>query len=406
MRVELKDFTQAINKVRSLAEGVKNAPGIMLEISEDKLNVCYSDGKKSLIEKIDVLDNTENPLEGRVILNIKQIQNVVESLQPSGAIYTDEIELITEDNGRMRILGDKKVRFGGEDSTEETVRSKMNYSINYYRPEESVKYGVISRMNYEGIFDSDEYDVWAVNELRDILERTSGEKNKTIYVSSITKTAFVVNLAYVTNIPITSCENHGFVINTLVAKAVVDILSKLDAEEVKVWIQDKRYVNMISGDNNVGIWFEMSPGSRTDLNTLQRYEGKDYNKYLLVANKPVLQDVIKASLSLDDNEKTKITFVEVNGELAMRIVGSASGASSINDFNIILEMHQDNVGNILEVSIPVSLKVILDMLNKCVEDYVAIHIEVDEDNKYIRIGDIVDDDTMSLGTVNYTISSK
>ena len=84
---------------------------------------------------------------------------MVESLQPSGVIYTDEIELITEDNGRMRILGDKKVRFGGEDSTEETVRSKMNYSINYYRPEESVKYGVISRMNYEGIFDSDEYDV-------------------------------------------------------------------------------------------------------------------------------------------------------------------------------------------------------------------------------------------------------
>ena len=39
MRVELTDFTQAINKVRSLAEGVNNAPGIMLEVSEDKLNV-------------------------------------------------------------------------------------------------------------------------------------------------------------------------------------------------------------------------------------------------------------------------------------------------------------------------------------------------------------------------------
>lgn len=405
MRVELKDFTQALNKVKSLSEGVKNAAGVMLEISGDKLNVCYSDSKKSLIEKIDILDNTENPLEGRIVLNIKQIQNVVESLQPSGPIYTDEIELIAEENGRMRVLGDKKVRFGEDEAIEELTRSKMNYSINYYRPEESVKFGVLSRMNYEGIFDSDEYDVWTVNELKDILERTSGEKNKTIYVSSITKTAFVVNLAYVTNIPITCCENHGFVINTIVAKSIVDILSKLEADEVRVWVQDKRYVNMISGDEKVGVWFEMSPASRTDLNTLNRYEAKEYNSYRLIANKPILQDVIKAALTLDENEKTKITFVEVEGDLAMRIVGNSSGASSINDFSIILEDYKDNIGDILELAIPVSLKVIADMLNKCVEDYVAIDIEA-EDNKFIRIGDIVDDDELSLGTVNYTIASK
>ncbi len=421
MRVGLKEITGAINKVKSLAEGTKKTPGVMFEISDENLSICYSDGRKSIIERMGIIDNTENVIEGRLVFNLKQIASVIDMCQPSGAVYTDELNFSMAEGNRIRIEGDKKVDFEQEneswedDDTAENIEneskveskivSKMQYMIVYNRPEDNIQYGVLSRMDYEGIFEMDSYDTWSIEELKDILERTCGEKNKTIYVSSVIDKTFVVNLAYVTSININACEDNGMTIRTDVAKAIVDIISKFPGKELMICVKNSRYANIVSMDGSIGLWFEMSPASRTDLSTLQRYESKGYDKYRLFLNRPVLQNVVQCALALDDNDRTNITFQEVGDNMALRIVNNNSKSSSLNDFSVILDGYYDTAGDILELKIPIGLKIISDMLSKSVEDYVEIQIEKEDNTIFLKLVDI-SDGGMATGTVSYTIASK
>ncbi len=417
MRIGLKELTGALNKVKSLAEGIKKIPGVMFEIDGENLNICYSDGRKSLIEKISIIDNTQDTIEGRLIFNLKQITSIIDMCQPSGAVYTDEINFSLVEGNKIKIEGDKKVDFEGEkeywetDDGEEESKvesktvSKMQYMLVYNRPEDSIQYGVLSRMDYNGIFEMDSYDTWEIDEFRNILDRTCGEKNKTIYVSSVIKKTFVSNLAYVTSISIDTCENNGMTIKTDVAKALVDILGKFTGKEINICVKNNRYANIVSVDNNIGLWFEMSAASRTDLSTLQSYENREYDKYRLILNRPVLQNVIQCALALDNNDRTNITFTEVGDNMALRIVNNNSKSSSLNDFSVILDGYYDNTGDILELKVPISLKIISDILSKSVEDYVEIQIDKEDTSMYLKVVDI-NDEGESSGTVSYTIASK
>ena len=60
-------LTSAMSKIRKFAEGQKNVPGVMLDISGDKMKVCYSDGKKSIIEVIDI-EQEEPGVQGRIVV--------------------------------------------------------------------------------------------------------------------------------------------------------------------------------------------------------------------------------------------------------------------------------------------------------------------------------------------------
>ena len=52
MIVNIKDITGALNKVSDLTSGDKQIPGIMLNIGDNTMSVCYSDGHKAFVEKI------------------------------------------------------------------------------------------------------------------------------------------------------------------------------------------------------------------------------------------------------------------------------------------------------------------------------------------------------------------
>ncbi len=413
MIVSLEKLTFAMAKIRKFAEGQKNVPGVMFDIAGDKMKVCYSDGKKSIIEIIDI-EPGESVIEDKIVVPYVRIVNIIDICQPSGPVFTSDLDITFNDGNIMVIKAVKKVNIAPKEDEEEPevkVVSKFEQKINFYRPEESIQYQALSRMDYGSIFESETFDVWTKEDLKAVLSRTSTEKSKVIYISAAKKSAFVVNLAHVTNIPISTCEGHGMTVATHIASALVEILSKMPGDRVSVCVKESRYANITSEDNSVGIWFEMAPASKTDMATLKRYQEKDYSKYKLTFCRPALQNVISCAMAADNNEKTMLTFVNVeNGDLAIRIASTSGGSSVANDFCVVMENYRDSVGDIMSAKIPVSLKVLYDMIGNCQEYYVAMDIATDEGGTYICIGDVADCDKdgypTRLATTHYTVSAK
>lgn len=410
MRLTTEELTSAIMKIKGLTEGVKRVPGVLFRKQDGVLNICYSDGKRALIEKI-VLDQTlfeDNIPDGEYILNFNQILKIVEMSQPSGGIFTDGLAFSLMEGNRINIQGNKLVELMDmEGNVEEKVASKIKYTISYSNPGDSMIFGLLTKMDYDSIFNFEDFDLWTINELRDTLSRTSTEKGKTIYTSSKTQSAFVSNLAYLIQIPTHECEDHGFTVDTILAKAIVDMLGKYPGTSVKVSVNDK-YVSLVAHDDSIGFWFEMPPANRTDLTTLARYSNKKYDEYQTIINRPLLNNIINCALASDNSEKTNITFrMTEEGELALRIL-CKSNTSAINDYNVLVEHYKDNVGDMDKLEIQVSLKILQDIVSSCNEEYIKLDIETEENSVFLKITGIIQDDAGEIidGTYCYSVASK
>ncbi len=418
MQVSLEKLTQAMQKVKKFADDNKNVPGVMLDINENSMKVCYSDGKRAIVEKLDILQGQE-PIQGKIVVPYKRLMEIIESCQPSGILATSDFDIEFGSDNIMTINYAKKIKLapkkgevqeGEEPEYEEKTVSRFSQKITYAKPEDNIKYGVLSRMDYDSIFDGENPDIWDKSELKDILSRLSTEKNKIIYISRNMKKAFVCNLAHVTDIPITSCENHTIVIHTSVSSALVDMLNKMPGDTVSIVVKDQRYANIRSENNEVGIWFELSPASRTDIVTLERYQQKDYSKYRIIVLREALTNVINCAMSVDNNEKTNLIIGnDDENNLVIKIANANAGQSVANEFAVVIEKCVDADGKLKELQIPVSLKVLHDMLTNCKNYYAALDISIDEQGMYLRVEDLKQDDetgNIVAETTHYTISAR
>ncbi len=408
MIVSLEKLTQAMNKVRKFAEGRKDVPGVMLDISTDKMKICYSDGKKSVIEIIDILSNDEN-FSGKVIVPYVRITGVIDACQPSGPVFTSDVQLTLGEDGILTVRALKRIKVAAGEDVEDKVISKFEQKLNYYSPDASIQYQVISRMDYNSIFSGESFDVWEKADLVEALARTSGEKGKTVYVSGQSHIAFVANTASVTVVPLKDCEKHGFSVPTLVSGSLVDMINKFPGEKVLVHVSEGRYANISSEDNTVGIWFEMVAANRMDLASLQKYQEKAYSKYNLVFCRPALLNILDCAIKADNNEKTTLTFFKEAGQTIMRIVSAGNGGSTFNDFSLVSELCLDADKDIDNAKIPVSLKSLYDMISNCNEYYVSLAFDVEANNTFIRVGDAVDiteSNEVRLGIMHYTTTSR
>lgn len=428
MKTVLEELTSAVQKVKSFANVAQQIPGVLLDLKEDTMDVCYSDGKKSLIEKVSITREAED-IEGKIVVSYQRLTSIIDMCQPSGEIKTGELSLSFLDGNIINIEALKYMtvqrKTGNQDENGEDIYaednkvvSKFSQKLSYEHPEDSIKYGVLSRMIYSDIFknadgtdDIDGFDIWEKDELKAFLAKTSAEKGRTIYVSAPLHGLFVANLAHLIYIPTDSCTNNGFVVSTNIAKALVEIIGKMSGNKLRVCKKD-RYVNIIDETDTVGIWFEMSPGSKTDLATLNQYKNKEYDTFELVFSRAALSNVVSCAASSTKDEKTTLQFDEVDGFKSLKIVSNNSGASISGDFNVMLEGNQDKVKNweqLKEAKIPLSLRVLNDMLTDCSTPYISLDIKVDENAKFIRLAELEGKDEAGnklFGTIHYTVANK
>lgn len=395
MIVSLKEFSNTIAKISALVAGDKTIPGVMFRITDDSLHVCYHDGHKAFIEKVDAKIE-ESDVKGDIVVNYERLVDVVDACQPTGNLIVDNLEISFKNDDVMVIKAEKKIAEYESVDAEPEYRtySVFEQSLKWMKADASIKVAILARMNYDSIFNADEVDDWETSEFKEVLGKISSEKNRRFYVSPKKGIAFVTNLAYLSCIPLKSEHSEPVVLTTNMAKSVADLLNKLDSSQDLLHIHtiDRKFCCIYTDDKKVGIMVEMSPVAQVDLTTLSTFrESKKYRNYQFTFVREVLKNVVDAAISAGNTDKTVLTFgkSEVGDETELRIVSQNSIASINNKYVVICVEVIGEDSEIEKLELPVSLKVLEEMLDKCQGDYVALDVDIDDNGvKCIRVAEI------------------
>ena len=435
MRVEITKITSAINKISDLTSGDKIIPGVMLTLSENKLDVCYSDGNKSFIETLEV-ETDETDRMGSIVVELKQIQRAVSNCQPSGIIKVSDI-YIKYNEKTITVSADQI--FERKDAEGNIVDSrklaKKSMDILWVEPGASMKTSILNRMKYDDIFESDGLaDEFDKAELMDALAKTSVEKGKQIYFSVKTQHIFVANQAHLTSVPISgfgelSMEDQDIIraelseagtltdenfkaavenrknrmhysvcINQAVSKALIGVLGKTNADKVYLHTKDKACnIYIDSEDERVGIWFEMAQASKIHLGTLERYSALQYTTHQLTFIREFLADSVKSALNSSNGDKTAFKFIAEEDGLKLVIACGSASASISDTYKILVDDAKYTEENsIVDKTFNVSLKVFSDMLAQLKTTNVALDFECSADGSAsIRLAEIDEEKMMS-----------
>lgn len=395
MILNIKELTGAVAKVSAFAATEKNVPGVLLDIREDQLKVCYTDSRVAVVESIGVeLEEGEQP--NKIAVNYQRLVEVLAVCQPSGRIITDTVAIRFEGEKTLRVIAEKKMEEMEEGSDETKFRTvsvasqTLGYDSLLAEPI-PMKYGVLARMDYESIFKTENFDTWDVPVLKGMLDNLATEKGRTVYISPKKASAFVVNTAYTSTIPVDEGSySMAVVMNTAVAKSVSDVLGKIGTDVVRVSNQDSKHVSIFTEDNRVGIWFVMAVPEGMHVATMSKYSEKQYKKYQITLIREVLKNVVDSAVSSDKADKTVLKFKKnEHGEVVLKIDSVNAGASINNTYSVVCAGCVDQAGDIEKFELPVSLKILSESLNKCNEDYIALDVDVDTTNTVcIRVADV------------------
>ena len=361
MKVEITKLTGALSKVKSLIGDTKQVPGVLFRVKENKLEVCYSNGRNAIINIIEAT-NTDNDYFGDVVVNYNRLVDIINGCQSSGKVFVREVELNFSE-GNVLVIEAKKMieRVNADGECEEKVISNFKQSIPWNKPEESLKFGILTRVDYDDIFEEgDTYDVYDRKELINILSKTSLEKSRNVYVSNSRSCAFVVNLAYTLNIPINQNTQVNLSIPTTIAKYLVEILNKT-TDDIYVSLVNNRFCKISTADKTTGVWFEISSPSRTDIDALDIFKAKKYDTYQINFVREALHNVIKSAMDSSKSEKNVFRFSDSKYEEGLKdlnIHSMNSGASISNTFDVVCDKCVDNSNSIDSLELPVNLKVL------------------------------------------------
>lgn len=427
MRLLVEELKSALDKVQRVAGDNKNPLGILLrKESAEELQVCYSDGKKAMVDVISMEDGDD--LQGDLILPYKNFIDVVGSYANSAELRTKEVELEFNSENTVVTLSavcELVVKTGEyNDDNEEIINYKLANTfkdkIKYINPETSgSRYEILTRCDYSAIISLDDYDEWDKASLQNLLSKLNKEDGKICYIASRLKAGFVANTAYVSFIPTDGVDRFGFTANSKVAKCLVDVLSKLSTNKVYLHVEDSRYCKVMADDGKFGMWFEVAPGKPIDANKLAKYQkvktadgnevDREYNDYKLVMNKTSVAFAVRRALNSDKNDSATLQIIK-NGDDKWSLVLNNDKNKDASDNRLVLDACSDNKGDIEQLKLPFSLKLLSDIIGSCSGDAVIMAFETAEDNKSVllKIGDIgrdKDGNAVALGSY-YTMVAK
>lgn len=437
MIVNIKKITSAVQKIVDLTNGDNNVPGVMFRLSKldeatlesnGTLAVCYSDGHKSLVEYLSVMVD-DNDHIGDIVVDFKPLADAISKCQPTGSIKSKDVVFKYLQENRLQISVTQNYEICDEDGNVVSNKTLSNkeFTLKWKESNADMKAAVLSRMKYDTIFESVAMpDTFDKSELMDVLNRTATEKGKNIYFSSKTQSAFVVNQAHLTIIPISGYEmpdeaeiqeirdsltatgtysedtlkaeikkrmnrvNHSTIVRQEVAKALVSILGKCSGNTVQVSRSDTKFCNIVveDEDEKVGIWFEMTGANKVHTSAVEQYESRAFSTYQMTFLRDFIMDGINSAIDSNKGDKTKIKFT------ATKLDNPATDTdltivTNTNEFNVNLESLTDTLGNIKEQEFVVNLKLLKDIITQLKTDRIAFDFDVAPDGaKSLRVSEI------------------
>lgn len=427
MKVLVQDITSAVAKITELVNGDKTVTGVLLKCCGDKLKVCYSDGNRSLIEIIDVVEE-DGDIKDDIVLDYSRLCGALNNCQPSGRIVVDYIGIKFTGERTVEIHAEQKCLVSEEDSDnpEYRVMAVKKMALNWTKASDSLKTAILGRIDYDNILNTHVSDEWEIEELVEVLSKTSTEKGRVVYMSPSIQKVFVANIAHVTAVPVSEVEvtpmdievlrkeleesgeieqfeerksklyhrmNFPGTITTAIAKKVCGILNKC-GKGLKVYTHTANgFLTIVVEGETVGIMVDMPQGSKAQTGQFEKFSSIEYSSYQLDFVREFLSDAIKSAVASTNSEKLMLTFKVGDSGEAVLVIRASNGTASVNDeYKVTAADCIDTLGDLDGRQIKVSIKVINDMINQLKEDIVAMDIQMYDDGTVcIRLADIDND---------------
>lgn len=422
MVIDRVTMSTTLNQIQSLTGEDKNVPGLLLDIHENDIDICFSNGNKTFIKNI-AKQNEEDDIKGKIIVNFKAFKTAVDACEPFGVIETKTIQIVNDTEASMKIVAEKIVPIikDGE-RVDDKVASVVEQRVGY-EPEEkavnNVKVSILLRERYELLkaFD-EEYieekypgvdidsglrplnfteweetrDEWDKAELCNVLTKLSAEKSKVMYVSQKSKIGFVQNTATNVSLPIKSNIKHIIALPTNVAKGLADVLNKLNEDVIYTHMIDKFKMSFSTADGKFAV---MVTNLMPDKNHLTGFNGvtaKQYTNCIMNFNKDVMLSVFKGAKVATSTDKIELKIVpEKNADGVITDIKAIleitnSGSSTANKYDLIPEMFI--VGeDFEEMKVNINLQTMIDAITRTDEAYIGMDIH-DSKIKTIRVSGI------------------
>lgn len=389
MLVKLDSLVGAVNKIGALTNGDKQVGGVLIDTTTDGfMKVCYTDGRKAVVEKIEVDEYSDSDKREKVVVDYTRLVSILNVCKPTTNLVVSPLDISYAEEGIMNITIEKSLIVN--DDTEVKI-SKAHQKLAYSLHDVNVKTKLLVTVDYDNVLATSTdttSDTWNAEVLKNIITKTSNEKARTVYISPKQQGAFVCNTADMAFIPLEQDVTHPLVVYSNLASNINGVLSKLGANDcVKIKTVDGKFCFIADEDGTVGIWLVMAEPKQEHVKTLKLYNDFVYDDYKCIFVKEALADVLQSAVSSDKVDNTVIKF-ECTDEATTLVIDSKNGAGNIyNNYKVTCSSTYSKNGEITGLELPVSLAVLSNLINKCSEDYVSLDVHIDDKgSKYIRVG--------------------
>ena len=426
MILEFNKFAEAVKRAEKFASDSPSSKNLLMESRQGKLVISFSDGKKNITERLECTME-DSDIEERAIVTFENVKEIITSCTGSGSIQVDSINL--KFDGRDRLIAEADKYYlgaypGEENKVYKKLCSHVNKEVKYTRVDDLKGGTILTRFDYDTIFTTvgeslsseTPADEWEVADLKELFARVSKNDPKTCFFSSKYKAAYSMTQASLTFVPIEQDILNGFSMASKVAKNLGEIINSIGGADTKIQIVtvDKKFCYMMNTEETFGIMFELAQATRNDVSTLQRYRSSTYDTYKFRFFKDALADTLKTALSAakDDNSvlsfqlgKEQIDGKESDKDELQCVIDRGNASSSISKLVLAATEYTDNdEASILDLHIKLNLKVMLDIISNCTQQYVVFELLKVQNSVLIQISDVAgkSDDKYIISAYHYT----
>lgn len=101
MKVNIEDFTSAVNQISDLATA-KMMPGVLLDIKDRSIKVCYTDSNTiTLLTEIPAIVTDEDP-RGQIAFEYEPLIRIINSCKAPGKLKMDDLSIEFNSDGQCR----------------------------------------------------------------------------------------------------------------------------------------------------------------------------------------------------------------------------------------------------------------------------------------------------------------
>ena len=389
IRLNAQHLVASLSKIKPVMEITKKGQNVLIRVSENEMRVCYSDGQHAIIDKIDVMSTEQGEMEKmEFVADYAKLNAVLGNCTSSTSIGVEPIEISLDSNNIMTISATKFISASGTDMDGRVV-SRMNHKMQVFDVKSNIQFGVMTRMNYDSLFDIESYDEWSRAELKDIMSRLcSDEKEIVMYFSTLDNNAKAKNLNHGSIIKAPSCQTNGFSIRTLTANAMLEVVSRIGGDKVKISTDNQRFASFISENDKCAVWFEMANPNTIDKRAFEMYASVKVDDIMMKIHRTGFIGGIEAVMSTSNADKNIIKIVQTENGYALNVSSASAGGSVLSEVNVEIDQIKIADGiNPLSYKAVMLVKEFKRILEKCRYGWVIFDVNMAQ-NRFVKVVDV------------------